>query len=149
MLAHVRMAPVVRARIEELDLGRRFDAVLLASNLFSTEPTTRRAFLRTCRRHADVVIVETLPIGWTPRTDESQIGEVTSRTRVDRIEDGVAHGAVEYEGRGKSWTHEFAMRIFANQTELEAALAKEKFRFDRWLDRRRGWFVATAVRARS
>ena len=103
----------------------------------------------TCRRHADVVIVETLPIGWTPRTDESQIGDVTSRTRVDRIEAGVAHGAVDYQGGGKRWTHEFAMRIFATQAELEAALAEENFRFDCWLNRERGWFVATAVRARS
>jgi SAM-dependent methyltransferase len=36
MLEHVRDAETVRARIEDLELGRRFDAVLLASNLLST-----------------------------------------------------------------------------------------------------------------
>jgi SAM-dependent methyltransferase len=37
MLARVRGAETVRARIQELDLGRRFDAVLLASFLVNTD----------------------------------------------------------------------------------------------------------------
>ena len=40
MLAHVRGAETVCARIEDLDLGRRFDAVLLAST--SSMPMTYR-----------------------------------------------------------------------------------------------------------
>jgi SAM-dependent methyltransferase len=145
MLEHVRDAEKVRARIEGLDLGRRFDAVLLASNLMSTEPPQRRAFLETCRRHADVVLIETLPLGWTPKEGEAALGEATTSTRVDQIEDGVVYGAVEYEARGKTWVHEFAMRVFADQPELDAALAEGGLRFDRWLDRERGWFVATGA----
>ena len=64
MLAHVRGADKMCAQIEGLDLRRRFDAVLLASNLLSTNPEQRRAFLDTSLRHSDLVIVETLPIGW-------------------------------------------------------------------------------------
>ena len=150
MLAHVRDAETVRARIEGLDLGRRFDAALLASNLLTTEEEEqRRAFLDTCRRHADVAVVETLPFGWDPRARATQIGEVATSMQIERVEDGVFHGSVEYEARGKRWRQEFAMRVFADQAELDAALAEGGFRFDRWLDRERGWFVATAAPAPS
>jgi len=36
MLAHVQNAETVHARIERLDLGRRFDGAVLASNLINT-----------------------------------------------------------------------------------------------------------------
>lgn len=132
MLEHVRDAEVVCARIEELDLGRRFDAVLLLSNLFTTTPEQRQAFLDTCARHADLLVVETLPLGWRP----------PESVRVERIEDGVVHGEVLYD-RGE--THAFAMRVFDDEDDLRAALGD--WIFDRWIDRDRGWF--TAVRAPS
>jgi SAM-dependent methyltransferase len=131
MLAHVRGAETVHARIEELDLGRRFDAVLLLSNLLTVEPARRQAFLDACARHADLLVVETLPLGWQPPPS----------VRVDRIEDGVVQGEVFYEGGG---SHAFSMRVFADEDELRDALGA--WRLDRWLDRDRGWF--TAVRAR-
>ena len=132
MLAHVRDAETVCARIEELDLGRRFDAVLLLSNLLTVEAEQRRAFLEACARHGDLLVVETLPLAWQPPESES--------LRVDRSEDGVVHGEVFYDGGG---SHAFAMRVFADEAELAGALGK--WRLDRWLDRDRGWF--TAVRA--
>ncbi len=140
MLAHVEAAETVRARIEELDLGRRFDAVLLASNLVTAEPPARRAFLETCRRHADLVVVEGLPLAWEPREGETRLGDVVSRLRVERVEDGVVHGVAEYEASGRSWRHPFAMRVFADQAELDAALAEAGLRFGEWLDAR--WFTA-------
>ena len=148
MLSHVCDAEVVQARIEELDLGRRFDAVLLASNLLSVEPDQRRSFLRTCRRHADLVVIETLPLGWRPGAGDSRLGPVMTRTHLQRIEDGVAYGRVEYELAPRNWVHEFAMRVLADEAELEAALAEEELELSRWLDRERGWFVATTSRAR-
>jgi 2-polyprenyl-3-methyl-5-hydroxy-6-metoxy-1,4-benzoquinol methylase len=52
MLAHVRGAETVQAPIEDLDLGRRFPCVLLASHLVNTaDAKRRRAFLETCARH--------------------------------------------------------------------------------------------------
>jgi SAM-dependent methyltransferase len=143
MLEHIRDAQVVHARIEELDLGRRFDAALLASNLLSVAPEQRRAFLETCVRHADVAVIETLPIGWEPRLDPVDIGSVTALTRVDRFANGVAYGSVEYQREGRNWRHEFAMRVFADEDELAAALGEAGLCVDRWLDRKRGWFVAT------
>jgi SAM-dependent methyltransferase len=132
MLAHVRGAETVCARIEALELGRRFDAVLLASNLL-TDDDSRAAFLATCRRHSDSVVVETLPLGWQPVASET--------LRIDRIEDGVVHGEVFYDGGA---SHSFAMRVFADEDELDAVLARGGFRTERWLDRDRGWFLAIA-----
>jgi SAM-dependent methyltransferase len=144
MLEHVAEAETVCARIEGLDLERRFDAVLLASNLLSTEPEQRRAFLETSLRHSELLIVETLPIGWRPKEGRSQLGEVTSSVQLESFEHGVAQGEVQYEAGGRTWTHAFAMRVFEDEAELEAALLEAGFRLERWLDRKRGWFLARA-----
>jgi SAM-dependent methyltransferase len=144
MLAHVRGAETVRAQIEGLELGRRFDAAVLASNLVNTEAPLRRAFLETCRRHADLVVVQGLPLAWSPRDSERTLGEVRSRLRVDRVEGGVVHGEMEYEAEGETWRHAFAMRFFADDAELEAALAEAGLRLERWLDA--SWFVALPTR---
>ena len=140
MLAHVREAETVQASIEGLDLGRRFDAVLLASNLVNAEPDQRRAFLETSRRHSDLVVVEGLPLGWSPENGETMLGDVRSRLRVDRVDGSVVHGAVEYDVAGETWRHVFAMRAFADDAELGAALAEAGLRLERRLDPR--WFVA-------
>lgn len=140
MLAHVRGAETVQAEIEELDLGRRFDAVLLASNLVNTVGEQRRAFLESCRRHADLVVVEGLPIGWSPAAGESALGDIVSRLHVVRVADGVVHGEVEYEAEGAKWSHSFAMRVFADDAELGNALAEAGLRCERRLDER--WFTA-------
>jgi SAM-dependent methyltransferase len=143
MLAHVRDAETAQAQIEGLDLGRRFDAVLLASNLVTAEPAQRRAFLETCRRHADVVVCEGLPLAWSPEDGETVLGEVVSRLHVESVEDGLVRGEMEYESDGETWRHSFEMRVFADEAELSAALAEAGLRLERWLDAR--WFTARAV----
>jgi SAM-dependent methyltransferase len=140
MLAEVLDADTVQAQIEELELGRVFDAVLLASNLVNAEPASRRAFLETCRRHADLVVVEGLPLAWSPADGETTLGDVTSRLSVERVEAGVVHGEMEYEADGETWLHPFAMHVFADEEELAAALAEAGLRLERRLDAR--WFVA-------
>jgi SAM-dependent methyltransferase len=145
MLAHVRDAETVQGQIEGLELGRRFDAVVLASNLVNAEPTPRRAFLETCRRHADLVVCEGLPLGWSPEDGETLLGDVVSRLRVAGVEDGVVRGEMEYEAAGETWRHPFAMRVFADEAELGAALADAGLRLGRWLNER--WFTAEAPRA--
>jgi SAM-dependent methyltransferase len=143
MLAHVRDAETAQAQIEGLDLGRRFDAVLLASNLVTAELAQRRAFLETCRRHADVVVCEGLPLAWSPEDGETVLGEVVSRLHVESVEDGLVRGEMEYESDGETWRHSFEMRVFADEAELSAALAEAGLRLERWLDAR--WFTARAV----
>jgi SAM-dependent methyltransferase len=52
MLAHIRGAETVQAEIQDLDLGRRFDVVLLASFLVNTDDRDlQRRFLQACSRH--------------------------------------------------------------------------------------------------
>ena len=140
MLAHVRSAETIQARIEGLELGRRFDAVLLASNLVNAEPRRRRSFLETCLRHAGLVVVEGLPLGWSPSDGDTTLGDVVSRLRIDRVDGGVVHGEVEYEAEGSAWRHPFAMHVFADEAELRAALAEAGLRLEQRLDAR--WFVA-------
>jgi hypothetical protein len=45
--------------------------------------------------------------------------------------------------RGGVWTHSFSMRVFADEAELREALAEGGLQLECWLDRERGWFVAT------
>jgi SAM-dependent methyltransferase len=145
MLAHVRDAETVQAQIEELDLGRRFDAAFLASNLVNAEPPRRRAFLETCRRHADLAVVQGLPLAWSPVDGETAFGDVVSRLHVEGVEDGVVRGEVEYVAEGDTWRHSFAMHVFGDDADLGAALAEAGLRLERRLDER--WFVAVpAVR---
>ena len=146
MLAHVQGAETFHAPIEKLDLGRRFDVALLASNLVNTaEPTRRRAFLETCVRHASLVVIETLPLGWQPVDGAvSEAGEVEMRLQVDGVDGPIVRGTMRYAGRGRRWEHAFRMMVFADESELDAALADVGLRVDRWLDRTRGWFTATA-----
>jgi SAM-dependent methyltransferase len=145
MLAHVRDAETVQGQIEGLELGRRFDAVVLASNLVNAEPPPRRAFLETCRRHADLVVCEGLPLGWSPEDGETVLGDVVSRLRVAGVEDGIVQGEMEYEAGGERWRHPFAMRVFADEAELQAVLAEAGLRLGRWLSER--WFTAEVPRA--
>lgn len=143
MLAHVEGAETVCARIEGLYLGRRFAAVVLASNLINAEPETRRAFLATCCRHSDVVVVEGLPLAWQAKEGKSQLGTVSSRLEIDRVSGSVVHGTVEYVSGSRRWRHPFAMHVFADEAELDAALAEAGLRVDRRLDGEAGrWFVA-------
>ena len=86
MLAHVREAETVQAQIEGLDLGRRFDAVVLASNLVNAEPPRRRAFLENCRRHADLAVVQGLPLAWVPEDDRAKFERWHTRVRAAHLE---------------------------------------------------------------
>ncbi len=76
MLAHVHGAQTVCARIEDLELGRRFDAVLLASHLINTDDvTTRTALLDACRRHVSddgCVVVQMHAPAWFETATESE-----------------------------------------------------------------------------
>jgi SAM-dependent methyltransferase len=85
MLEHVRDAEKVHARIEELDLVRRFDCVLLASHFVNAPDAD--VFLDACARHVDgngVVLVEAYP-----PDREWAVGRVT---RVGRPRPWVARG---------------------------------------------------------
>jgi SAM-dependent methyltransferase len=150
MLAHVRDAETVCARIQDLSLERRFDAVLLPSHLINADDETRRLFLDACRRHvADdgCVIIQQHSPAWF---EAARDGEVTRAGVIMRMRDvsrpapNLVSATVEYVVGERCWTQSFTtMRL--DDDELAAALAAAGLRLDRYLTRDRGWFRAVPV----
>lgn len=151
MLARIRGATTVEADIVGLDLGRTFDCVLLASQLVNVDDDTERAgFLATCARHVapdGVVIVQRYAPDWAddPRPSDTVTDGLRIRLIDPRRDGERLHATVEYELEGQRWTHgPFASRILSD-AELEARLYVSGLHFERWLDDRRSWLLATAA----
>jgi SAM-dependent methyltransferase len=124
MLAHVRDAETVCARIEDLRLGRRFGAVLLASHLINADDDTRSALLAACRRHvADdgCVIVQQHPREWFSAV---KAAETTRDGIIYRMRD-VSRPAPNRAGRGRVLTGRGGVRR-GLPAALAAALAAER-----------------------
>jgi SAM-dependent methyltransferase len=130
-------------------LGRRFDAVLLASHLVNT-PGDGVAFAATAAAHLEpggVAIGETYPPGWDPASGvgrESRLGDgritlVRATVDGDRLDAVVRYGVDDLE-----WTQPFSARIL-DELALRELLAEAGLAFERWLDRP-GWFVARPQR---
>ena len=126
-------------------LGRRFDAVLLASHLVNA-PGDGAAFAATAAAHLGpdgVVIGETYPPGWDAapgvgretRLGDGRITLLRATVEGDRLDAEVRYGVDELE-----WTQTFTATIL-DEPALHELLADAGLAFDRWLDRP-GWFVA-------
>jgi SAM-dependent methyltransferase len=147
MLAHVRDAETVCARIQDLALGRRFGVVLLASHLINAGDETRRVFLDVCRRHVaedGCVIIQQHGPDWFAKAAD---GEVTRDGVVYRLRDvsrpapNLVSATVEYVVGDRCWTQTFTtMRL--DEDELTAALAAAGLRLDRYLSEDRSWLRA-------
>jgi SAM-dependent methyltransferase len=148
MLAHVRDAETVCARIQGLSLGRRFDAVLLASHLINVpDEPTRHALLTACRDHvADggCVIVQHHTPGWfaaAAEAEDAREGMVFRLRDVSRPAPNLVSATVEYVVGDQRWTQTFtSLRL--DDSELAAALAGAGLRLDRYLTEDRSWFRA-------
>ena len=148
MLAHVRGAETVCARIEDLTLGRRFDVVLLASHLVNTDDIpTRTAFLAACRRHvADdggVIIQQHAP-GWfaaAADAENTRDGIIFRMRDVSRPAPNLVSATMEYVDGDQVWTQTFTARRL-DDTELAAVLADAGLRLDRYLTDDRSWLRA-------
>ena len=156
MLARVRGAETVRARIQELRLGRRFDVVLLASFLVNTpDRELRRGFLTACREHVrndGCVLVQRHEPAWF---DEAAEGErtgdgITFRLRaLRRPGPGLLAATVEYQVGGRTWTQWFRARRL-DDGELAAALAAAGLAVDAYLTGDGSWVrVVPASRGRA
>jgi SAM-dependent methyltransferase len=145
MLAHVRGAETMRARIEELDLGRRFPCVLLASHFVNVEDEERDALLQTCTRHlADdgVVLIERYEPSSVPEDGLARrIGDVGVTTRDVRRDGRRFAAVVEYEVGGRTWEQPFAA-VLLDDAELDRALRRVGLTLARTLDERGLWVEA-------
>jgi SAM-dependent methyltransferase len=148
MLARIRGADTVRARIEGLDLHRRFDVVLLASFLVNTDDRdVRRRFLATCRRHVRAggcVLVQRHPLAWF---DEATEGEGVAGGVLHRLRDlrrpgpGLLAATVEYQVGNRVWTQAFTAERLDDEA-LEAALAEAGLAVDAYLTGDGSWVRA-------
>lgn len=146
MLAHVRLAEPIHADIATLDLGRRFDVVLLASHFVNdAERERRRAWLRACERHVaagGAVLVQSYPpdAEWTPGPTR-RIGDVAVTLVAADVDGRRVRACVEYEVDGRSWRQDFEAELL-DDAALADALADAGLEFADWLDRDRGWLLA-------
>lgn len=151
MLAHIEGVEGVEtlvADIEDLDLGRRFDAVLLCSHLVNTSvPAQREAFLATCARHvhADgcVVIERHQPAWFDTATEGAAVQDgVEIRLRdISRPGPNLLSATVEYRIDDRRWTQSFtAERV--NDATLTELLDRHGLRIDRFLDEPKMWIKA-------
>jgi hypothetical protein len=149
MLERVSGAEKVLARIEELDLGRTFGAVLLMSNLVNTrDDSLRAALLASCRRHVSasgVVVIQRYDpdTGVDPTPSERVFGGVTIRTTDIRREGPLLSMTIEYDaGTRGSWRIRLEAARVLSDDELLAELGAARLRFLRWLDPARRWLAA-------
>lgn len=118
----------VQARIEELRLDRRFDVVVLASQLVNDpDPVLRRALLATARAHladAGAVFVEHLEADLLerPRERRATVGPVEVHFRVVAIRGRVLDGVVDYTHEERTWTQRFTS-VLLDDAALEQELA--------------------------
>jgi SAM-dependent methyltransferase len=147
MLAHVRGAETVCARIQGLSLGRRFGAVLLASHLINADTGTRSAFLTACRRHVGddgcVIIQQHAPEWFSAATETEDVRDgVTYRLRdVSRPAPDLLTATVEYVVGDRCWTQTFTT-CRLSEDGLAASLGGAGLRLDRYLTEDRSWFRA-------
>jgi SAM-dependent methyltransferase len=147
MLARIRGARTVQASIGELDLGERFDVVMLASFLVhAPEHEERQRLLRACRRHvADggCVLLQREGEGWhddLPRESPSADG-VVRVVSSEPAGDGVRSVYVEYDYPEARWTQTFLSRPLTTEA-FEQALSDADLSLDAYLTPDRVWVRA-------
>jgi SAM-dependent methyltransferase len=150
MLAQAADLDTVRSSIEALDLGRGFDAVLLASTLINTpDPPVRGAMLATARRHTasggSVVIQRHRP-EWFDTLTPSGVERDGIRFTIGSVHrDGpLLTATIQYQVDGRRWAHTFTARRLSDDN-LATVLRDAGFGHDRWLTEDRSWLAASAV----
>ncbi|MFE3162237.1 class I SAM-dependent methyltransferase [Streptomyces sp. NPDC059224] len=130
MLERVHGARTIHSTIEELDLGEKFDVVMLASFLVHTgDPDVRRGMLRTCAAHvADggCVLIQREGADYhsnVPRERVDPSGYTVRIVSARPVGDGVNSVHVEYEFPDAAWTQTFLARPLTRE-QFEEALAE-------------------------
>ena len=132
------------ADIEELDLGRTFDAVVLASFLVNTpHEHQREAFLATCERHlaeGGAVYVQRLDPELVPlAVDAESEADGVTYAMADVQHDGATFTAtMAFRTETDEWQHRYE-GVVLDDDDLEKALAPHHLRITRYLDDQRTW----------
>lgn len=154
MLAHVTgVAETVHSSIEDLDLGRQFDAVTLASFLVNTADDALRArLLHACARHTapdGCVLIQRERDGLHESLEPGTIwsrGDVTvSVVSIEPVGGGVSRTCIAYESGEARWTQTFFSQSLS-EPRFEAALAGAGLTVDAYLTDDRTWVRARPAR---
>ncbi len=148
MLAKIHGARTVLSKIQSLDLGERFDGVLMMSHLINTDdPADAAALLAACRRHvADHgrVLIQRHTVSWfddARHAESSQAGMTVRLRDISRPARGRLRATVEYEVGDSLWTHTFTARR-VDDAELTRLLRDAGLRLERFLTEDGAWFSA-------
>ncbi|MEU4329704.1 class I SAM-dependent methyltransferase [Nonomuraea dietziae] len=146
MLAHVRGARTVCARAQELDLGERFDSVVLASYLVNLpDAALRHELLASCARH--VAEGGSVLIQWQPPEahDQWEAGRGSERdgvgimmTELEEVSPGTFAATMRYTAGERVWTQSFQSRRLTVD-DLAADLARAGLALDGFLTEDRTW----------
>lgn len=150
MLEHVHGAERVLADIRELDLGRTFAGVVLASNLVNcVDAATRAAMLACCRRHVapdGCVLVQRLAPDGVLTIEEGAWMRGAWRFHLTSLvrRGNVFAATMMYELGERRWLHSFEAEMLRDE-ETDAALAAAGLRRAAFLDDKRAWVKAVAA----
>jgi SAM-dependent methyltransferase len=131
MLAHVTGARTVCADLLDLDLGVRFDAVVVASHLINdADRVVHRRLLAVCRRHVaerGVVLVERFEPGWVTSAQRSvgRVGPVETVFDPGELVGEVRAAAVTYRLGSTNWVQRFTCRDVSDADPDEVAKANQ------------------------
>jgi SAM-dependent methyltransferase len=151
MLAHVRHAETLCAKIEDLALDRRFDVVLLASHMVNAHSeAVRAAFLDSCARHVrdtGCVIIQQHPPAWfaTVAASEDESDGITFKLRdISRPGPKLLSATAEYRVGDRIWTHSFTTAQL-DEEDLRSELGRAGLALDRYLNDESQWLRAVPV----
>ncbi|MEV0524595.1 class I SAM-dependent methyltransferase [Streptomyces sp. NPDC050439] len=142
----------VRSPIETLDLGERFEVVMLASFLVHDGDTAvRRGMLRACRSHVTddgCVLIQREGADYhtnLPRERVDPAGYTVRILSAEPIGDGVNEVRAEYVFPDAVWTQTFRARPLTKE-EFEQALEEAGLRVDKYLTEDGIWVRALPIR---
>ncbi len=151
MLERVRGARTICGPIEDLDLGERFDVVLLASFLVHAgDAEVRRGLLRTCARHVAEgghVLIQREGADYhtdLPRERVDPSGFTLRLVSSEPVGEGVNSVRAEYEFPDATWTQTFLARPLTPE-QFEEALGEAGLRVDRYLTEDGIWVRAVSA----
>ena len=139
----------IESRIEALDIGRRWPAVLLPSHLINhPEESLRRRFCEAARRHiepAGVFYVKRHSTQWLSTVQDGHIGDSNGVGYF--AENVVREGdlltmTLRYEAFGQSWAQSFTTRAL-EKCHIESLLASCGFGNFTWHGKQELWVAAT------
>ncbi|MEV5956306.1 methyltransferase domain-containing protein [Streptomyces sp. NPDC051987] len=148
MLERVHGARTICSTIEGLDLGEKFDVVMLASFLVHTgDAEVRRGMLRACAAHvADggCVLIQREGADYhtkVPRERSDPSGCTVRIVSADPVGAGVNAVRAEYEFPDATWTQTFLARPLTRE-EFEEALAEAGLEVTEYLTEDGTWVRA-------